>query len=410
MPPELLYSDIVAVSQDSAVQQILNDLDAEGFSATSWQEGSMALLQVNLTGELQSKLADVAVQLKGAFIPSNPTCVSDALTVVSSGFYDNQRNDAVTAQHLVTLTCAATQGPYTINASDLVCSYVSPDGGLQLQFRNVDGSAFGAGPAYPATLASGTSLQFLFECETAGANANVGGDATNTGATTTFKLVTTLAGVTITAHSIYRSGMDQESDTRLLQRDQLKWSTLSAVELFDDRVKYWALTAAPAITTVAVDSTNPRGQGTFDVYVAELDSTANQTDVSLVQQALDLRTMGRNAPTKTCMVFPAPEVPIDISGALYYFGIAETLALTAATNALLSFIRAAPAGGYSFLPGAQHVIPREDIAAIMRDAVLEAGATKATVVLSSPTTDIAVAQFGKVIRGNWQITPIQIAA
>lgn len=402
--PTLGYNDITAITQEDAVQEKLNDLDSEGFSATSWQEGSQALLMVNLVGELQSKLSDVSVYLRDAYIPSAPNCVGPALKAVSSGFYNNPFNPAIAAQHLVTLTCSPTQGPYTINRSDLVCSYVSPDKAVQVTFRNIDGN----GVVYPFVLASGASKTFLFEAETAGSQANIGNDLTNTGATTAFTLTTTLAGVTITSHTIYRSGLDEESDERLLARDQLKWSSLSDVELIDDRVKYWALQAAPAVTTIAVDSTNPRGQGTFDVYVAELDSTANPTDVALVQTALDLRTFGRGNTPKTCQVYPAPETPLDIAGLLYFAGVNQTVALQAVTDALLAFVRSAPCGGYSYAPYFSHTIRVEDLAAIMRDAALEAGATKATVALSTPVSDVAVPQFGKVIKGNWSITPVQL--
>lgn len=403
--PSLSYGDVNPITQDEAEQQILSDLDAEGLQATSWQEGSMALVQVQLTAEVQSKLADVAVYLRDAYIPGTPNCVGQALRAVSSGFYNNPFNPAITAQHLVTLTCSATQGPYTINVSDIVCSYVSPDKSLQLQFRNVAGNAI----MYPVVLASGSSVTLLFECETAGANANIRNDLTNTGATTAFTLVTTLAGVSITSHTIFRSGLDDESDARLLQRDQLKWSTLSSVELIDDRIKYWALQAAPAITTVAVDTTNPRGPATFDVYVAELDSTASPTDVSLVQAALDLRTFGRGNTPKTCQVYAAPEVPIDIAGAVYYAGIDEATLSQAVNTALVTFIRNAPAGGYSFAPYFSHTIRLEDISATIRDAALAAGATKATVALTTPTMDVPVAQFGKVVEGNWALTPIALS-
>jgi hypothetical protein len=404
--PILGYDDIQPITQEEAVQEKLNDLDSEGFTATSWQEGSQALLMVNLVGELQSNLADVAVYLRDAYIPSSPNCVGPTLKAASSGFYNNPFNPAIPAQHLVTLTCSATQGPYTINRSDLVCSYVSPDAALQLTFRNIDGNSI----VYPFVLASGSSATFLFEAETAGAQANVGNNPTNTAPSPVFTLTTTLAGVSIAAHSIYRSGLDEESDERLLERDQLKWSTLSDVELIDDRVKYWALQSAPAITTIAVDSTNPRGAGTFDVYVAELDSTANPTDVALVQTALDLRTFGRSNTPKTCKVYAAPEVALNITGALYFAGIDQTVAIQAATDALLAFVRAAPCGGYSYAPYFSHTIRLEDLTAIMRDAALEAGATKATVVLTNPTSDVAVAQFGKVIRGSWAITPVLLNA
>lgn len=398
----LNWNDIAPVSTDDAKQQILQDLDDSGFDTTSWQEGSAVLEQVELTAELKSKSADIAVFFKSAFIPSSPDCTGDALAAASSGFYGNTKGAAVNAQHLVTLACAATSGPYTINTGDLVASNVAADL-TQSTFRNVDGNSV----VYPCVLASGTSKTFLFESEVAGQKANVGEDLTNTGSTTAFALVTTLAGVTITSHSIYRSGIDEESDTRLLQRDQLKWAgNLGELQFIDDRVKALAMQAAVAVTTVAVDSTNPRGQGTFDVYVAELDSTASANDVSLVQLRLDLMTFGRNNTPKTCLVYPAPELPLDITGTVYFTGSDVATVQAAVEAGLLDFVRSTPCGGWSYFPGPQHIVARNDIESVIRVAVASVASSKVTVVLSVPAADVSVSLFGKVIRGNWSLTYI----
>jgi hypothetical protein len=386
----VLWNDVVPISVEDAKQAQLVLLDDEGFSATSWQEGSMALLQVELSAEQQSKTADIAVLFKSAFLPSSPDCIGDSLTKTSSGFYDNQRNDPTNAVLAVTLACNATSGPYTINLGDVIIS--SPNGST---YRNVDGNSI----VYPLTFATNSSVTLFFEAEVAGSAANIANAISPD--QVRLVIVTTISGVTITANTVEQSGIDAEPDARLLERDQTKWSSLASVELIDDRVKYWTLKAAPAITTVAVDATNPRGQATFDVYIAELDSAASGADVALVQAELDLRTFGRNNTPKTCQVYAAPIVPLDIAGIVYFTGSDVATVQKAVEDAMLAFIRSTPCGGWSFLPGAQNIVAKEDIASVMREAARSVASSKATVALTNPTTDVPIPMFGKVISGNW---------
>src|SRR5205814_9712012 len=131
------------LTRDEANQSLLSMLDGVGFPATSFQEGSIPLGLVELGAEIWSKLSAAAVFLKELGL--NQTASGDGLTRFSKSHYANERVGAVAAQRVVTLFCAAGEGPHTIDLSKVVIA--DPTGRT---FRNVEG--FGA--VYPATLAA----------------------------------------------------------------------------------------------------------------------------------------------------------------------------------------------------------------------------------------------------------------
>lgn len=393
----LNYDDVVEISEEDAEQSLLNLLDAQGFTATSWQEFSDALAMVHVAAEFRNQASLIAVLLKTILLADQST--GTALTQVSQSFFDNPREAAVETQLAVTLTCDSTHGPYSIDVGAQTLTHLLSGS----TYRNIDGLSI----VYPVTLSAGSSLTLLFEAEVAGSQANIADAATADQVTLTMD--TSLAGVTITAHSLERSGIDEESDDRLRERDQLRWTDVGAIELFDDRVRYYALKADPAVVSVGVDSTNPRGQGTFDVYIAGLDATASDDDVALVQTALDLRTMGRNNSPKTCVVHKAPEVDLDITGVVYFTGANASDVQTAVEAALLDFTRSVPPGGFSYLPGPSKVVPKNDIETVIRNAATSVASSRATVQLNVPEIDIAFPSFGKAVRGAWSLTYVQIS-
>lgn len=384
----LNWADVVEISHDDAKQTLLDLLDSVGFTGTSWQEGEPVLACVELGAEIWHQGSKVAVFLKSFAI--NITSSGEALTNFSDSHYDNQRTGAVAAQRRTALACAATAGPHTINIGDLVLAH--DDGPT---YRNIaDGVT-----VYPVVLASGGALSgLIFEAEVAGADANKApGSVTS--------LVTTLAGVTVTSDAIERVGLDEETDPTLKLRNKTKWPTLSEFEVIDDLVIQICLVATEAVSGVVVDSQNPRGEGTFDVYMAEDLITASAGDITLAQAALDLRVFGATATPKTALVFGAPAAVLDITGIVYYQGSYEPSDMEAATRAALEdFIRTIPLGGFDFYPGPSNVVPKNDVESVIRDVTIGGQAIKKTVVLSAPAADLLVAPFGKVTLGTISIT------
>lgn len=385
MSADLLYSDVGEISPAQSKQGLLEMLDDVEFIATSWQEGSLSATHVEMTAEVESRLSKITVFLKKAF--QSATAKGEALTRTSSGFFDNEREGAISSQHLVTLACLATAGPHPLDLGDVVV--VHTDGHT---YRNIEGNAI----IYPVTLTSGGTQTLLFEAEVAGAQSNIGNAITPTAVT--LALDTTLAGVSITAHSLFLAGVDEESDERLDERNNLKWSMLAEGDLIDDAVKALALRASASIIHVKVDSSNPRGAGTFDVYIAGLDATASDDDVAKAQAAIENRFFGRGASPPACFVKKSPTVNVAISGTVYYTGTASQAAVKSVVEAaLLAFIRATPSGGYDYSPGPRGIIPKNDIESVIRQAVETLTERSVTVLLTTPTGDIGLSLYDRPI-------------
>ena len=83
-----------------------------------------------MSAEIWAQVSKVAVFLKGFAL--NSTSSGEALTRLSDSHYDNQRAGAVTAQRRVTLACASTAGPHTINVGEVVIVHADGD-----TYRNI---------------------------------------------------------------------------------------------------------------------------------------------------------------------------------------------------------------------------------------------------------------------------------
>ncbi len=387
--PTLNWTDVVEVTHDEAKQNKLELLDAAGFTATSWQEGDAGLAHVELSAETDVQVSQLAVFLKEAAL--NDTATGESLTRLSRSHYRNERDGSVAAQRRVTLVCAVGSGPHTFDASDLVLAH--SDGPTYRLIDNGD-----PGVVFPVTLVGGgIQPDLIFEAEVAGSAANKPDNTVN-------QLVTTLAGVTVASDVRERDGSDKETDATLRVRNATKWSLLTQYELIDDAVINICLTATQGVTGVVVDSQNPRGAGTFDVYMAGELATASAGDIALAQAAIDARVFGSSATPKTCIVDGAPTVALDLSGTVYYKGSHEPADVELATLvALEEYVKLIPLGGYDFYPGPSNVVPINDIEAEIRKAQVGGRDVSKTVVLSSPA-DLSVLSFGKVVLGTVALT------
>lgn len=386
--PSLNWGDIVEISHDDAKQTLLDLLDSVGFTATSWQEGEPALGCVELSAEIWSQLSKVAVALKGFML--NSTSAGEALTKFSDSHYDNQRTGSVAAQRRTTLACAATSGPHTINVGDIVLAH--PDGDT---YRNIDDGV----TVYPVSLPSGGSVAGLvFEAEIAGISAS--GKAPNT----VTILQTTLAGVTVASDIAERDGAEDEADATLKTRNKTKWALLTRFEKIKDAIINIALEATLAVTSVEVDDQNPRGAGTFDVYMANNLSTASGGDVALAQAKFDLLVFGAGETPKRCLVFPAPTTALNFAGTIYYKGSYTPADMAAATQAAIeAYLKTVPLGGFNFYPGPSNVVPVNDLEDVLRAVQVSGQTVSKTVVLTAPA-DLIVAPFNKVIQGTVALT------
>jgi hypothetical protein len=392
----LRWDQVVTVTRTQAKQSLLELLRGLGFTATSWQEGSVPLALVEIGSEVWAQCSGIAVFIKNLAL--NETSEGESLTRLSRSHYANDRDISVAGQRETTLTCSPTEGPYIVNIGDVVVAHA--DGAT---FRNVAGLAV----AYPVTLTSGGSVTLLTEAEIAGSSGTFADGTVTT-------MVTTLSGVTVTVDLKERDGLDEESDPRLRARNSSKWASIGEFELIRDRVENIALNASAAIQTVGIDDNNPRGAGTFDVYVAGSALTAGSTEVTLAQAAFNLRVFGLD----TCRVYAAPEVPLNLVATIYYaasFSLDDVQASVegigpAIDGSLVTFIKTIPLGGFEYTPSLANVVRRDDIVAAIKNATVsgQTGAIRTVVITSPAVEDFPVTSFGKVVMGTPTLTYVPV--
>lgn len=383
------------ITEDEALNEILVMLEGQKFPATSWQKFSIPRVMCHIGAHIYSKTkALIAYLSKNNY---NDTAELEALTRFSRSRFRNERQLAVATQGRGVLACDADEGPHTINVGDVVFTDASGN-----TFRNVAGLSV----SYPATLNSGGSLALLFEAEVAGESANIATSQTLT-------LLTTFAGVTVTNPAapgtetwITRAGINQESDPALRTRNETTFPLFTQFELIRDAVEGLVLQSVPAITQVGVDDQNPRGAGTFDVYVAGETTTAGSSDVTAAQAALAARVMGSD----TVRTYAAPVVALNLTGTVYYDSKHQQTDVQTAVEAQLdAFVATIPLGGFDYSPGPANVVPKNDIESEIKGSLINGAKFVKTVILTTPASDIAVASFGKVVRGTYSLTYVAVS-
>lgn len=378
------WADITERTQEQCKQDILTMLDGVGFTATSWQVGSIALGCVEIGGFIWSKLTQVAVAIKEA--NQLLTAHGAALDAYIKSQYDEARDGATSAQYLIELTCADGEGPHSIDVGDVVAT----DG--EHTYRNIEGNSI----AYPYTLAGGTSATFLFEAE-------VPGSASTVSASSITQLLTTYAGVTITDGALSSSGEDQETEERCKTRCRAKWATLSQGETIQDQVVYICLASDPTITRVGIDDTNPRGDYTFDVYLASDSGAVSPEAVTAAQDALELRFFG----SETAEAAACDEDSLDIAAQVYYDPNFEKAAVVSAVeDAIAEWIKTIPIGGFSYGGCLENVVTTDDIRHAIRGATIGGVEVVRTIVLDSPSSNHDVPAFDVVTAGTVNILGI----
>ena len=374
------------VTRDEAATDLISMLDSLGFQATSWQQSSIPHTLVLLGAHLYAKASDF-----WAYIATQPyidTAEGKVLTKLSASHYDNTRAPATNTQIRGTFTTAAGEGPHSVDVGDVVVS----DG--EHTFRNVAG----LGVSYPTSFTSAGPVTLLMEAEVAGAATNVGNDTVTT-------MVTTYAGVTVTndidestGTSVITVGTDEESDATLEERDATKWGTLS-IETTKAGAINVALNASAGIVKADVDDQNPNGAGTAIVYVAAAASVVGGADVTLVQTALSARFFDNSGASPRVEAQPAPGIELQLTGTVYYdASFQEDDVISSVEAALLQFLTDTPLGGWSFTTSLSNVVRLNDVETAIKNALVGIKAPVKTVVIDTPTFDLAVPSFNVVTK------------
>jgi uncharacterized phage protein gp47/JayE len=329
------------VTEDEATETLLAWLASAGFSSTSWISGSVQLTMIRCVASAYARLTEYVATL--AEWQFNETATGEALTRFSRSRYDNERRAAVAAQHRVVFTCNATSGPYSIAPGALIVT----DG--TNVFSNVT----------TVNIPSNGYTTVTMPCDEPGAAGNVGAVGTITQMVTSFAGVTcTNPAVSGTASSLMVAGSDTESDYSLRLRNSVKWGTL-ATETIAMTVEAIAVASAESITKAGVDDTNPRGDGTVDVYVATDTGAPGSLDVAAALVAVRARFFNSDPRIN---VVAAPEYELPISGTIYYDSSRSASDVQDYVEESLAQLRAVmPIGGYRYSTGVSGVLRLSDI-------------------------------------------------
>lgn len=265
------YATLITPKTESEVlAELIASLQTAGFSATSWQDGSVPRTLVQLQAVADADFRDIVVSIADGGLLAEAD--GDWLTLYCESAYGEDRQAAVNTRGACTLTNAATGIPRTIAAFEV---WAGTSTGKR--FVNITGG----------TLLPGGTLSLVFEAESPGIAWNVGNDTITT-------MHTAMAGVTITNPSpgggaswITTAGAEEEADEAFRTRCQSKWPILGygmTEEAYSFHAKA-ASTSTPVTRTLVVRSADWQ----VSVYVAGTNGAMSGADVVIVDGYLEPR-------------------------------------------------------------------------------------------------------------------------
>jgi uncharacterized phage protein gp47/JayE len=373
-------------TRGEALEWLLEVLQSAGFDTTGWQNGRIQKSLMLMFATAYSDHSEVVRDL--VEFGFNDYATGDPLNLFSQSRYDNTKVAAVRTKGIITLTSKATI-PYTIQPGQLLAAT-----SYGTEFRNLNGG----------TLAAGGTLPLTFEARVAGSGGNVpAADIT--------RLLTSLAGVTVSAtgspwYSV--TGADEESDSKIQQRNTTKWSRQNRLQLIRDAAINLALENGAG--KVTVDDNNPRGPFTANVYCAAEDGALGPTELAAIQLAFSKVTWHSSptwpaAPDSEIAVLVPVEYPLDITVQIFHDATRSSAdVLTDARQALHDLLRRTPIGGVSYPPNFTNVLPAGDLSQALED--VQGVQTAIFQGLANPTL---LNPLQVVIEGTWQIECIPVA-
>lgn len=361
------------VTEEQALGVILDELEALKFAARSWQSGSIPLTLVHVFARLWANGSSAVADIAAAGF--NDLATGGWLDLLSLSHYKNARKSGSATEGYLTLTAASNApGPFTFAAGDLV--FV--DKVVGRSYRNVAGD----------TLPAGQSLDVLVRAEQMGS----AGDVPN-GTITIMR--TPLVGVTVTNAArlgtnswITQNGSDVESHEALRERNRSKWGSLAIFGGPELAYRYWAATAHQSVRRVHVDTDNPRGSSTLDIYLAGDAGPVSATVASDVDAFLrgEVDGVQRVALGADVLVKSAERLSLRVRAKVYV----QTAFNNAGTQALLlqvvsDHFRNLPIGGARFRFGTEGTIL---LGELFRGLLTVPGVRN--VVFESPSSDLTV--------------------
>jgi uncharacterized phage protein gp47/JayE len=382
---QLTLSDLQEpVSRDSVLETIFQLLTAANFPVDSWQDEGAARSFVEVQAHLTSVQSQSVAQL--ARMVFLATAVGGFLDALVESHFDLTRNPAVAARFDVTLvnTGAATHP-------------VTP-GSILLRASN--GQMFQSNENATVSANAETVVEFI---------AQIAGGAGNV-PPQDLELVTPLAGVTAEyGGALIVAGADLESDTKLRERALAQWGLLR-IEKVDLGLIALARGAASGVHGVSIDSENPRGPGTVDVYLASQNGTIGGGDLVQVQLALDDALFGTGSEEQAGLAVSAPLQTVNLSANVYVRGALPEEVSDRLAAAWAEFLIEIPLGGFDLSPGPTNVIQRTQIVPeLIRRAYPDGASPIVAIDIVTPAADVNVGLHTKVVGGSVAFNVVPLA-
>jgi uncharacterized phage protein gp47/JayE len=363
------------VTKESVRTVVLDLLACLNFPVDSWQDESAARSFVETQSHLLATQSQSVATL--ALMVFLPTATGDFQDALVASHFDMTRNPAVAAVFDVAMV---NSGAATHN--------VTP-GSVLLKASN--GAIFQSNESATITANATTTVEFIAQIPAAAGN--VGPQD--------LELVTPLAGVVAEYDgALIIAGADRESDTKLRERAVAKWAALR-IEKVDLGLVSLAREASPSVHGVSVDSDNPRGPGTVDVYLSSETGTIGGADLALVQTALDGALFGTGTEEEAGLALAAPLQTVNLAATVYVRGATEADALARLAAAWDDFLLDVPLGGFDLSPGPINVIQRAQIvAALVSLSYPDTANPIVSIDVTTPAADVAVGLHTKAVKGS----------
>lgn len=350
-----------------AEEQALSIVQDQGITTTDWKDGSPELTCIKLWAEFYSEFINRCSQI--TYNTLNTYAEGPALTYLADSHFDNQRVLAEFTVGNMVVTGSAAIVPKTFQAKELKVT----DGDYIFYNQN----AFTLSNAIPYVTES-------FVAELPGAEYNISPNSSLTSIASNVGISIFNPPVTGSTTWITTLGRDEESDDTLRKRNTSKWTTLQTSEVTLDRLINLSLSASPQLEYISVDDSQSRGPGTVDVYCARKNNPTTASDITLVQNALNLAFFGNSTGSRVT-AYAASNKYFDRTLTIYYGPTVNgTTLYTTIKTTIDTWIATIPIGGNIYTATLKNIASLNDL---IRDLESLEGVVK---VKFNDTTDITL--------------------
>lgn len=385
LDPALTLAELLEpVDENDVLEFLLTELGVEGFDLTDENDASAYLAMLRHEAAWQAKQSTAIQTLaKGGLMELAEGAWLDLFMQSRYGIARTLASFAVVRVRLTNPTGA----PHSITPGAL---RLTRNPATTLQWISANSTT--------VVLPASSTLDLDFRAESPGPDYNLA-------LASPVQLATPLPGVTVALVDVgggtpmVTAGAPIESDPAFRARGRARWGDLSWA---GPALSYlsWARAAAPVVTKVFVDDTNPSGPGTVTVYLATATGAPGGGDVAAVNALVQLR----KPPTAQVTVVAATVDSVTF-GATAVCATAMQPAAREFLYARLSALRDAAAIGDGAFVKPKGRLLRSDVADALLDAPGVTEVDLGSIVLNGLGSDYTPAKGHMAIFAAAQLIP-----